>query len=99
MIGSGAAVAEMGAHHHELHGHAAFAAWLGVHAWLMSGVHERVDAFVSWGWDFLGSSRSGALVDDPGTARIDWGDDDADAEAGDAHGVPSSDDTPAAVPV
>ena len=74
MIGSGQAVAEVGAHHHELHGHVAFAAWLGVHAWLMSGVHERVDAFVSWGWDFLGSSRSGALVDDPGTARIDWGD-------------------------
>jgi NADH:quinone reductase (non-electrogenic) len=74
MIGSGSAVAEMGAHHHELHGHAAFAAWLGVHAWLMSGVHERVDAFVSWGWDFLGSSRSGALVDEPDAARIDWGD-------------------------
>jgi NADH:ubiquinone reductase (H+-translocating) len=74
MIGSGQAVAEMGAHHHELHGHAAFAAWLGVHAWLMSGVHERVDAFLSWGWDFLGSSRSGALVDEPGVARIDWGD-------------------------
>jgi NADH:ubiquinone reductase (H+-translocating) len=74
MIGSGSAVAEVGAHHHELHGHAAFAAWLGVHAWLMSGVHERVDAFVAWGWDFLGSSRSGALVDDPDAARIDWGD-------------------------
>jgi NADH dehydrogenase len=76
MIGSGAAVAEMGAHHHELHGHVAFAAWLGVHAWLMSGVHERVDSFVSWAWDFLGSSRSGAMLDDPEQARIDWGDDD-----------------------
>ena len=58
MIGDGAAIAEMGAHHHELHGHIAFAAWLGVHAWLMSGVRQRVDAFMSWGWDFLGSSRS-----------------------------------------
>ena len=48
MIGDGAAIAEMGAHHHELHGHVAFVAWLGVHAWLMSGVHQRVDAFVSW---------------------------------------------------
>jgi NADH dehydrogenase len=74
MIGSGSAVAEMGAHHHELDGHVAFAAWLGVHAWLMSGVHERVDSFVSWAWDFLGSSRSGAMLDDPETARIDWGD-------------------------
>ena len=53
MIGSGAAVAEMGAHHHELHGHVAFAAWLGVHAWLMSGVRQRVDAFVSWGVGLL----------------------------------------------
>ena len=76
MIGSGAAVAEMGAHHHELHGHAAFAAWLGVHAWLMSGIHERVDAFISWAWDFLGHSRTSAFIDDPDKARIDWGDDD-----------------------
>jgi NADH dehydrogenase len=66
----------MGAHHHELHGHVAFASWLGVHAYLMSGVHERVDSFVSWAWDFLGHSRSGALVDDPDKPRIDWGDDD-----------------------
>ena len=61
MIGDGAAIAEVGAHHHELHGHVAFAAWLGVHAWLMSGVHQRVDAFMSWAWDFVGSSRSSAL--------------------------------------
>jgi NADH:quinone reductase (non-electrogenic) len=74
MIGSGAAIAEMGAHHHELHGHAAFAAWLGVHAWLMSGVHQRVDAFLSWAWDFVGSSRSTSILDDPDTPRIDWGD-------------------------
>jgi NADH dehydrogenase len=82
MIGDGAAVAEMGPHHHELHGHMAFAAWLGVHAWLMSGVHQRVDAFLSWGWDFVGSSRSSSLLDDPDRARIDWGDDDDAVEAG-----------------
>jgi NADH dehydrogenase len=75
MIGDGAAIAEMGAHHHELHGHMAFAAWLGVHAWLMSGVHQRVDAFMSWAWDFAGSARSSALLDDPETPQIDWGDD------------------------
>jgi NADH dehydrogenase len=76
MIGDGAAVAEMGAHHHELHGHIAFAAWLGIHAWLMSGVRQRVDAFVSWGWDFLGASRSSSIIDDPDSARIDWGEED-----------------------
>jgi NADH:ubiquinone reductase (H+-translocating) len=76
MIGDGAAIAEMGAHHHELHGHVAFAAWLGVHAWLMSGVHQRVDAFVAWAWDFIGSGRATAVLDNPDAPRIDWGDDD-----------------------
>ena len=65
MIGRGAAVAEMGAHHHELHGHVAFAAWLGVHAWLMSGVRNRIDAFVAWAWDFLGLSRATSIIEDP----------------------------------
>jgi NADH dehydrogenase len=79
MIGDGAAIAEMGAHHHELHGHMAFAAWLGVHAWLMSGVRQRVEAFVSWGWDFFGSSRSSSIIEDPDAAQIDWGDEDEEA--------------------
>ena len=73
MIGDNAAIAEVGAHHHELHGTIAFAAWLGVHAWLMSGVRQRIDAFVSWGWDFLGSSRASSIIDD-NTPQIDWGD-------------------------
>jgi NADH dehydrogenase len=75
MIGRGSAVAEVGSHHHELHGPVAFSAWLGVHAWLMSGVRQRVDAFVSWAWDFLGSNRDDALID-PERPPIDWGDDD-----------------------
>ena len=73
MIGSGSAVAEVGRKHHELHGPVAFSAWLGVHAWLMSGVRQRVDAFVSWGWDFLGANRDDALID-PDRPVIDWGD-------------------------
>ncbi len=77
MIGRGAAVAEMGPHHHELHGRVAFAAWLGVHAWLMSGVRNKVDAFIAWAWDFLGSSRGTSIIDPEG-ARIDWGDADTD---------------------
>ena len=36
MIGRGAAIAEVGAKRHELHGPVAFSAWLGVHAWLLS---------------------------------------------------------------
>ena len=82
MIGDGAAVAEMGAHHHELHGRVAFAAWLGVHAWLMSGVRQRVDAFIAWGWDFLGSSRASSIIDNPDVAQIDWGDETDDETSG-----------------
>jgi NADH dehydrogenase len=78
MIGRNAAVAEVGAHHHELHGSVAFAAWLGVHAWLMTGVRERVDAFVNWGWDYFSRNRSVALIDRTDAAHIDWGDDDDD---------------------
>ena len=48
MIGRGAAIAEVGEHRHELHGVIAFSAWLGVHATLMTGVRNRVDAFITW---------------------------------------------------
>ena len=46
MIGRGAAVAQVKGV--ELHGKLAFAAWLGVHAALMTGGSNRVDAFKSW---------------------------------------------------
>jgi NADH dehydrogenase len=77
MIGRNAAVAEMGEHRHELHGAVAFAAWLGVHVYLMSGVRQRVDAFVSWAWDYFGKTRAPQVLDSSDTARIDWGDEDA----------------------
>jgi len=78
MIGRDAAIAEMGEHRHELHGPVAFAAWLGVHAWLLSGVRQRIDAFVSWGWDYFSKSRAQSVLDRPDQAQIDWGDEDAD---------------------
>ncbi|WP_131747791.1 NAD(P)/FAD-dependent oxidoreductase [Frankia sp. Cppng1_Ct_nod] len=81
MIGRGAAVAEVGAKRHELHGAIAFAAWLGVHTWLMSGVRSRVDALVSWGWDYFSASRTPALIDRPDAATIDWGDEDGETPA------------------
>lgn len=77
MVGKGAAVAEMGAHHHELHGTVAYSAWLGVHAWLMTSTRARIDAFMSWAWDSFSKSRSPAVIDDPDTPRIDWGDQDS----------------------
>jgi NADH dehydrogenase len=75
MIGRGAAVAEVGPHRHELHGVIAFSSWIGVHAMLMTGVRNRVDAFVAWGWDYFTKARGPQVLDRPEAARIDWGDD------------------------
>ena len=76
MIGKRAAIAEVGKHRHELHGTIAFAAWLGVHAWLMSGMRQRIDAFISWGWDYFSTTRATSVIDRPDACMIDWDDDD-----------------------
>jgi NADH dehydrogenase len=81
MIGRNAAIAEVGKHRHELHGSIAFASWLGVHAMLMNGVRDRVDAFISWGWDYFSKNRAPAIIDREDVTRIDW-EDDAHAGAG-----------------
>jgi NADH dehydrogenase len=75
MIGRGAAIAEVGPHRHELHGVIAFSAWLGVHAALMTGVRNRIDAFVNWGWDYFSHSRGPQVLDRSEAARIEWGED------------------------
>jgi NADH dehydrogenase len=75
MIGRGAAIAEVGAHRHELHGAIAFSAWLGVHASLMTGVRNRVDAFINWGWDYFTKSRGPQVLDRADIAKIDWDED------------------------
>jgi NADH dehydrogenase len=94
MIGRNAAIAEMGEHRHELHGPIAFAAWLGVHAWLMTGVRTRIEAFIDWGWDYFSKSRGPQVLDRTDVARIDWGDDE-DA----AVGVPATEDAVASAVV
>jgi len=76
MIGRGAAIAEVGPHRHELHGHVAHAAWLGVHASLMTGVRNRVDAFVSWGANAFATGRGPQVLDRSDAARIDWEEDE-----------------------
>jgi NADH dehydrogenase len=77
MIGRNAAIAS-GPYHHELHGPVAFASWLGVHAYLMTGARARIDAFVDWGWDYFSKSRGPQVLDRTDETRIDWGDDDED---------------------
>jgi NADH dehydrogenase len=81
MIGRGAAVAEVGPHRHELHGHVAHTAWLGVHASLMTGVRNRVDAFVAWGVNAFSSGRGPQVLDRSEEARIDWEDEHATESA------------------
>ena len=90
MIGRDAAVAELGAKRHEVDGHVAFAAWLGVHADLLSSSRQKIGAFFSWGWDYFTTKRPAYLADRPGAYAIDWGDDDGDDGAG-GGGPPGSD--------
>jgi NADH:ubiquinone reductase (H+-translocating) len=75
MIGRGAAIAEVGAHRHQLEGPLAFAAWLGVHASLLSGAHSKVDAFMSWAWDYFDRDHAAIVECHGDPKRIVWGDD------------------------
>jgi NADH dehydrogenase len=72
MIGRNAAVAEVGAHRHELTGPLAFAAWLGVHAVLLTTVRAKIDAFLEWAWDYFGNSHVDPVLDRPDQINIDW---------------------------
>jgi NADH dehydrogenase len=76
MIGRGAAIAEVGKRHHEVHGELAHMAWLGVHASLMTGTRSKIEAFVDWAWD--GFTRTGGphVLDRGDAAVIDWEDDE-----------------------
>ena len=89
MIGRNAAVAEVGKRRHQVEGPIAFAAWLGVHAMLLSGAHSKTDAFLSWAWDFVGTTRSNASLVDPDQARIDWGPDPDDQSGSTPEGDPT----------
>src|SRR5262249_45257939 len=73
MIGRDAAVAEIGRKRHELDGAIAFAAWLGVHALLMTGVREKIEAFIDWAWDYFSRTRPIQVLDRSDDNRIDWG--------------------------
>jgi NADH dehydrogenase len=78
MIGRNAAVAEVGKHRHEVEGPFAFAAWLGVHASLLSGAHSKTDAFLTWAWDYFDRDHAATLEASSAPKRIAWGDREAD---------------------
>jgi len=72
MIGRDAAVAEIGRKRHELDGAIAFAAWLGVHAALMTGVREKIEAFIDWAWSYFSRTRPIQVLDRSDNNRINW---------------------------
>jgi NADH dehydrogenase len=78
MIGRNAAVAEVGKKRHQVEGPVAFAAWLGVHAMLLSGAHSKADAFLSWGWDYFDRDHAAILESSSTPKRIAWDDETAD---------------------
>jgi NADH dehydrogenase len=77
MIGRGAAIAEVGKNHHEIHGQLAHMAWLGVHAALMTGNRSRIEAVIDWGWDRFTKTGGPHVLDRGETVAIDWEDDPA----------------------
>jgi NADH dehydrogenase len=76
MIGRNAAVAEVGEHRHELTGPIAFAAWLGVHAALLTTTRAKVGSVMDWAWDYFGSVRTQQILDRPSGDAYDWGEHD-----------------------
>ena len=82
MIGRGAAIAEVGKHHHEVHGELAHMAWLGVHASLMTGTRAKIEAFVDWAWDGFTKTGGPHVLDRGDAAKIDWDDDPVATSAG-----------------
>jgi NADH dehydrogenase len=75
MIGRGAAIAEVGKHHHEVHGQLAHMAWLGVHAALMTGARSKIEAVIDWSWDRFSKTGGPHVLDRGDAAQIDWEDD------------------------
>ncbi len=69
MVGRNAAVAEIGSSHHPISGVFAFAAWLGVHAMLLTTVRAKMEAFFNWAWDYFGSVHVNSVLDRP---SADW---------------------------
>ena len=75
MIGRGSAIAAMGPRRREVHGPVAFAAWLGVHLMLMTGVRARIHAIVDWAMANVSRTRGPQVLDRADMADIDWSDD------------------------
>ena len=82
MIGRGAAIAEVGKNHHEVHGQLAHLAWMGVHASLMTGTRDKIEAIIDWSWDRFTKTGGPHVLDRGDAAVIDWEDDPAVTSSG-----------------
>jgi NADH dehydrogenase len=80
MIGRNAAVAEVGEHRHELQGSVAFAAWLGVHAALLTTARAKIEAFIEWGWDYFGGAHADPILDRTSQVNINWNEEEEKEE-------------------
>jgi len=69
MVGRNSAVAEVGSHRHGVTGMLAFAAWLGVHALLLTTARARVESFLEWAWEYFGDVHVDTLLDRP---DVEW---------------------------
>ena len=69
MIGRNAAVAEVGSHRHGVTGMLAFAAWLGVHALLLTSGRAKVETFLEWAWEYFGDVHVDPILD---RSNADW---------------------------
>jgi NADH dehydrogenase len=65
MVGRNAAVAEIGSYRHVVTGILAFAAWLGVHALLLTTVRAKVETLLQWAWEYFGHVHVEPILDRP----------------------------------
>jgi len=72
MIGRNAAVAEVGARRHRLHGVVAFVTWLGVHVALLTNTRAKIEALIEWAWDYFARVRSNPILDRAEQTNITW---------------------------
>jgi NADH dehydrogenase len=65
MVGRNAAVAEIGTKRRPLNGILAFAAWLAVHAVLMTTFRSSIGAMLQWATEYFGSLHVNPILDRP----------------------------------
>ena len=94
MIGRNAAIAEVGKNHHEIHGQLAHMAWLGVHAMLMTGTRDKIEAMIDWSWDRFTKTGGPHVLDRGDAAEIDWSDDPVVTAPANAPGSPPAPPSP-----